>query len=608
MFFVPSCVTNYFTSASLPIEQKFKVDTGPFKRVQNLYDLAIFYKNNPNEGKWIFSATDGPFRDLGEKTIKEIVEKNPQDNVIYKLNNALFDKNRTSFEKLVNWIKSAESAELPAIEIDITKMYDGKGKSLLFYALEVASKDSSKLFLVDALVKMGVDINELLTISPYYNQLASIPPLTYAWIHSSNKIVVADYLLALGAKVDQKNNIASYLLNQLSDSFDLTFLNWYVQNNGDINFADKDGNTLLHQAAVLQSYSVKYMQMLLDVGANSKLANNQGDLPIHLFCKKAYSNSAHTVALEMLLKKDPEQAEAKDNNGHTPLYFILQGGKLDFIKTLYAGWDKKSYPENSQNLLFVYLDFIKQDRGADMDKMKQKVEDLYMPLMEEFLSFFASTPQDARKILIESDGKGNVMLHHVASACPLLIQKLLADGFIEKADLKIVNSQGSTVKQLADKIENTLILLSAIENFDVDVALHWLEHFEKLDQELIKSQALLPKVVMRVFREFNEDPKESIWAKGFAILEKLLECGLDPNEQDKYGQTALIWGVIGGFEEMNSLICKLLDYGANPLIKGNNGQNALDAYKVLPGQYYSDVMIKDALEGACAKQLASQGV
>ncbi len=66
-----------------------------------------------------------------------------------------------------------------------------------------------------------------------------------------------------------------------------------------------------------------------------------------------------------------------------------------------------------------------------------------------------------------------------------------------------------------------------------------------------------------------------------AAVEKMLtsDVRVDINKQDKgLGNTALIYAIVNADI---ALVKMLLDFGANPLIKNNKGNNSLDAAKIV---------------------------
>lgn len=73
--------------------------------------------------------------------------------------------------------------------------------------------------------------------------------------------------------------------------------------------------------------------------------------------------------------------------------------------------------------------------------------------------------------------------------------------------------------------------------------------------------------------KYIESPDIILAAKRGDIntVKNLLRNGIDPNTQNKYGSTALMWAVVNGYSD----ICKLLiKYDADPNLKNNTGDTA----------------------------------
>jgi ankyrin repeat protein len=609
MQYMPIFVQNYFipvaTASPATLDsgqdQHCQVKRDSFQRVRNIYELTLQLKQDPHSEKWLFSAADGPFRALGEKKIQAIVDASTKETVLYKLNSALFNSNRHIFEEILSCMRSAQSAQdlhqhitETSLSINLSKMYDGSAKTLLTHAINMALSDPSKLFLIDMLQKMGVNINRLIFSSG--EGVNQITPLTYVWDQkdfykngTASAIAISNRLLSLGAKLDvtfmsNKNNIAGYLISRQQICEEgggfKEFLNWYLANKGEINFEDIEGNTLLAQFFLATNEWYSASSSLIANGANVVHANHKGEHPIHLLCENGYDGTKNAEILACVLKEAPQELRVRDDAGHTPLYLCLQGGKLKLTQALFAAWDKQSCFDSSKELLFILMQFIKEHRSFDAEKMKEQIDKRYMPLLKLLLEFCAHTKEEQRHLLIESDGEGNVMLHHLASAVPLILPELLSKNYITAEDLKIVNSQGFSVQQIAVKTENTLAFLDGCLKVNVDVVMHWIEYFDKLDQQLIKEQNLLQKVIYQVNSIWNDAPQPTVavWHSGYAIFEQLLQSGLDPNCQDGEGNTPLIVAIRVQCELADDIIFKLLDFQANPSIKNHNGINALGAF------------------------------
>lgn len=94
----------------------------------------------------------------------------------------------------------------------------------------------------------------------------------------------------------------------------------------DINAQDEDGNTPL-LLAVHNTYVIKYIDYLLDKGADPTIKNNNLQTALHITYKNDLMNR--------LLKTDALQyINCQDKDGHTPLYFCIEHGSSANLKIL----------------------------------------------------------------------------------------------------------------------------------------------------------------------------------------------------------------------------------------------------------------------------------
>src|SRR5262249_7241626 len=132
---------------------------------------------------------------------------------------------------------------------------DRYGSTLMSRALNECLDDINKLGEIDKLVEMGVDLNK------FYNNNISIttyrlPALPSAWAKVSENLTrektivqVADHLIQKGADINQilddsGNTIFCYGISFFSSL--RLLLDWYLKNEGNINFQNNAGNTALH--------------------------------------------------------------------------------------------------------------------------------------------------------------------------------------------------------------------------------------------------------------------------------------------------------------------------------------------------------------------------
>ena len=133
---------------------------------------------------------------------------------------------------------------------------------------------------------------------------------------------------------DEKNHTVLHLLA----TYGLLYKNLiqeFIKNGGDINAQNNSGQTALH-LSILNGYN-EQSKILIDLGVNITITNNQKDLPLH------WAILAHNNKTFLTQEKDQKQRDnielikklinektinAKDNDGNTPLHLAAYLGHL----------------------------------------------------------------------------------------------------------------------------------------------------------------------------------------------------------------------------------------------------------------------------------------
>jgi len=134
-------------------------------------------------------------------------------------------------------------------------------------------------------------------------------------------------------------------LHAASPISDESFLNMLTKSFiNHINTQDYQGNTPVHYAA--WNRNKKYVEILLQNGANVTIQNTFGYTPLHIACAANNPKHDHSSKLEELLLANGAEVDALNNDQETPLMVLFKldkqdeiipaGSKYDPITTLMA--------------------------------------------------------------------------------------------------------------------------------------------------------------------------------------------------------------------------------------------------------------------------------
>lgn len=157
--------------------------------------------------------------------------------------------------------------------------------------------------------------------------------------------------------------------NELSQSFTEGNFADKLKNSGiDVNFTNKDGETLLYLAA--QNGHTDAVNALLENGADvNKGENNNGWKPLH-----SAAHNGHTEVVKTLLKNKADVNKA-GKDGWTPLHFAAREGRTEVVKTLLENKADVNIASNKGNTPLSLV--CSQCESAKSNDDKQK----YFPII-----------------------------------------------------------------------------------------------------------------------------------------------------------------------------------------------------------------------------------
>lgn len=595
----------------------FKVELGPFNRVQNVKKLIEYRDASKVNKNWVYSPKEGPFRVLGEDRISKIVNEQSNLDPILRLNDAASQLFRQMYKSIRLHLKDQNNPppQLPIRDksvLDMSKFSDSEGETLLARSLEdIVFYGATDFSAIDRFISLGGDIN--LPFSFYWDfKHYEAPAFSYLWLlhrrDQSNEIMkVIDYLITKGATVNQTfgsraDNVLSVMISTFSTP--TSMVPWYLKNGGDINFTNADGNSFLHLALFMPGWTppsdINIAEICIANNIDVSLVNKQGDHPIHLLCH--YYGNAHeeetAKLLKTILEKAPNELHARDNENHTPLYWCIRTGKKCFIDTILAKTGEvevntEGYIKDAKNYLNAFADFIFDDaRQFDYvgdtqvfskELIEKKINEVYMPLMKSMLPFVGQTPEGLRALLIANEGS-TTLLHHLAKCCPWILDHLLTNGYILQIDLQLKNGQGDTVESIGNKTTNSFLLSVACYNLDKDAVKKLIDKDLSLDLCVgYRGQSFLHLAIQGCVNTKDDNDLIDNWNIGFKIFKKLLVRKVDPNLGNNDGDTPLLSAINSKIEYANPFILELLDYGAKTDQPNKDGMTPRERIKEFRG-------------------------
>jgi ankyrin repeat protein len=316
-----------------------------------------------------------------------------------------------------------------------------------------------------------------------------------------------------------------------------------IETGDDLNFKNKDGDTLLIIASI--NNRIEIAENLIKAGADLNIQNYNGDTALIIAIKNNYIEIA-----KMFIDAEAD-LNIKDNNGDTALLWASINNRIEIAKMLIdAGADLNIQNYNGDTALIIaiknnYIEIAKMliKAGADLNI---KNYNGYTALL-----WASKNNIEIAELLIKSGAElftrnqdDETLLSLFINSNNIEVVKLLIEA---GADLNIYNRNEYTP------------LIQAIENNNVEIAKFLIEAGANLNIQNYKRD---DNTALIVAAEKNN----------IKIAELLIKAGADLNLQNTDGDTALMNSVCYNHTEILEMLIRA---GADLNIKDDNDYSAL---------------------------------
>ena len=352
----------------------------------------------------------------------------------------------------------------------------------------------------------------------------------------------------------------------------------------------------------------EFVEMFLEAGIDANVKDELDRTPAH-WATGSHGKNKDPAVLKALIKRGAD-VNAREREGYTPLHEATRkNASADMLKTLIGeGADVHAKEKRYENtpLFFVAGNVARAqvllDAGADIEARNKSGE---TPL------FRALGCAEATRLFLERganvnvvDRKGQTPLHHRAN--PDSMEALIAT---KGSDVHAKDERGftplhSVVNQpLCEVPAHVQVLLEA----GADVNARDRGGNTPLMEAVVSDKPITAKVLIEGGASLNEYfgdnfslVHKAVLDSSIEVLKVLVEGGAEVETKDRFGDTPLHTAAIVARPETLEVVQLLLDRGANPMMKNENGKTAWDYAQKNPSLAVTDVLCRLKGESAAS--------
>ena len=171
------------------------------------------------------------------------------------------------------------------------------------------------------------------------------------------------------SNIPEKPNIFDKINNRESVRNMILNISLYLENGGDINVADNEGNTLLMKSVYLGYYDLA--DYILLNNADISLTNNNGENALILSADYPY-------IINLILNNNIDNLDSADNKGKTALFHACEFGNLNSVRLLI-----KSGSDINKRDIFGKTILMYAVESENLELIKYLIEDIEVDINEK---------------------------------------------------------------------------------------------------------------------------------------------------------------------------------------------------------------------------------